>query len=124
MRDARTWAEEEFGHAELGDARRTKRLVRLASEVAGKPAGMVTRACRSSASREGAFRFLESSGVHPEGVRRAVEKATLRRCRTQRSVVVPIDGSSLTISDDDGEKQLGGGGALDKGARGAQVMTA
>jgi hypothetical protein len=124
MRDARTWAEEEFGHAELGDARRTKRLVRLASEVAGKPAGMVTRACRSSASREGAFRFLESSGVHPEGVRRAVEKATLRRCQTQRSVVVPIDGSSLTISDDDGEKQLGGVGALDKGARGVQVMTA
>jgi hypothetical protein len=124
MRDARAWAEEEFGHAELGDVRRTKRLVRLAGEVAGKPAGLVTRACRSSAAREGAFRLLESSEVHAESVRHAIESATLRRCRSERLVFVPVDGSSLTIADQGDDKGLGGVGAWDKGARGVHVMTA
>jgi hypothetical protein len=123
MRDVRAWAEEEFGHAELGDVRRTKRLVLLAAEVAGKPAGTVTKACRSSASREGAFRLLESADVHPEDVREAVERAALRRCTGERRVIVPIDGSSLTIADDGNDKGLGGVGAWGKGARGVQVMT-
>lgn len=124
MRDARTWAQEEFGHARLGDLRRTRRLVRLAAEVAGKPAGVVTRACRSTASREAAFRLLESDDVSADEVRRAVEAAALRRCRAERRVIVPIDGTSLTITDDGQDKGLGGVGAWDKGARGLQVMTA
>jgi hypothetical protein len=118
------WAEQEFGHAELGDVRRTKRLVLLAAEVAGKPAGMVTRACRSSASREGAFRLLESSNVHAQSVRQAVESATLRRCQSERRVFVPIDATSLTMSDQSDHKELGGVGSWDKGARGVHVMTA
>jgi hypothetical protein len=124
MRDAKVWAEEQFGHAELGDVRRTKRLVQLAAEVAGKPAGMVTRACHSSSSREGAFRLLESSHVHPEGVREAVESATRRRCKRERRVIVPIDSSSLTITDDGHDKGLGGVGSWGQGARGVHVMTA
>jgi hypothetical protein len=124
MRDAEAWAEEEFGHAELGDRRRTRRLVRLTAEVAGKPAGMVTRACRSTASREGAFRLLESSDVHAESVREAVETATLRRCQPERRVFVPIDATSLTLSDESNSKELGGIGAWRKGARGVHVMTA
>ena len=124
MREAKTWAEEEFGHAKLGDLRRTKRLVQLGAEVAGKPAGTVTRACRSSASREGAFRLLESGKVHPDSVREAVERATLRRCMSEARAIVPIDGSCLTIADEGESKGLGGVGAWDKGAHGVQVMTA
>ncbi len=124
MRDVQVWAEEEFGRAALGDVRRTKRLVQLASEVAGRPAGTVTKACRSSASREGAFRLLENGEVHAEDVRNAVATATLRRCQSERRVFVPIDATSLTISDDGHEKGLGGVGSWSKGARGAHVMTA
>ena|SRR5579862_7736349 len=124
MRDAREWAEREFGGAQLGDRRRTQRLVRMAAEVASKPAGVVSKACRSSASREGAFRLLESSDVHVEAVRGAVETAAMGRCSGERRVVVPIDGTSLTISDWRDVKGLGAVGAWDKGARGLHVMTA
>jgi hypothetical protein len=124
MRLARKWAEEEFGRARLGDRRRTKRLVRLAAEVARKPAGTVTRACRSSASREGAFRFLENGGISVESVREAVETAAVSRCRAERLVFVPIDGTSLSIADDAGEKGLGRVGTWGQGGHGVHVMTA
>src|SRR5579864_6988848 len=124
MRDARAWADSEFGHAQLGDRRRTQRLVRMAAEVASKPAGVVSRACRSTASREGAFRLLESSDVHVDGIRDASETAAMRRCRPEQQVIVPIDGTSLTICDWRDAKGLGGVGAWNRGARGLHVMTA
>ena len=124
MRDARKWADEEFGHAELGDVRRTRRLVTLAAQAASRPAGLVTKACCTSASREGAFRLLENPHVRADPVRGAVQTATLHRCRAHARVFVAIDGTSLTLSDQSGQKGLGGVGAWDKGARGAQVMTA
>ncbi|MBK7777208.1 MAG: hypothetical protein IPI43_24305 [Sandaracinaceae bacterium] len=39
MDDATTWADEEFGGADLGDVRRTRRLVRVAARVAQAPGG-------------------------------------------------------------------------------------
>jgi hypothetical protein len=124
MRDTTAWAEEEFGHAELGDARRTRRLVGLAAEIARRPAGTVTKACASSASREGAFRLLENDDVHPDAVASPTQQRTVERCRAYPRVIVPVDGSSLTLRDETGKKDVGGVGSWRKGARGVQTMTA
>jgi hypothetical protein len=47
---ARSWAVEEFGKAEFGDARLTARLVHMAMACASSPSGRVsdarTRACK------------------------------------------------------------------------------
>jgi Transposase DNA-binding/Transposase DDE domain len=124
MQDSKNWAAGSFGHAELGDARRTARLVELAAEVARRPAGTVMKACASSASREGAFRLLENDAVHPEAVRAAITTATRLKCRGAQQVVVPIDATSLHLTDNAHAKGIGGVGAWSKGARGVQVMTA
>lgn len=124
MQSTYVWAREEFGEAELGDQRRTRRLVAMAGEVAATPAGTVTRACGSSASREGAFRLLENRAVGPEAVRRCVHSATARRCKEHNFVFVAVDGTSLHVTDRKGTKGVGSIGAVYKGARGIQVMTA
>lgn len=124
MKSARTWAEAEFGHAELGDERRTRRLVRLAAEVTSHPAGTVTKACTSSASREGAFRLLENHAVRPEAIQLATHQATARRCATARTVIVAVDATSLTVTDETETKGLGAVGAWSKGARGVHAMSA
>ena len=41
------WAAEEFGTAELGDARLTKRLVKVATDLAEKPTASLPGACSS-----------------------------------------------------------------------------
>jgi hypothetical protein len=124
MEGARRWAEEEFGAARLGDARRTRRLVRLASEVAAKPAGTVTQVCASSASREGAFRLLENDAVKWQPIAGCVREATMRRCRGREQVFVAVDATSLHITDEQCSKGIGSIGAADQGARGVHAMTA
>jgi hypothetical protein len=118
------WAREEFGSAELGDRRRTRRLVAVAAEVARRPAGTVTRACGSSASREGAFRLLENDAVRPWAILRSVQQATGQRCADQQMVFVAVDGTSLHITDSRKCKDVGSIGSRHRGARGLQVMTA
>ena len=93
------WAHDEFGAADLGDVRRTRRLVDVAAEVARKPAGTVTDCIRSSAAREGAFRFVENPRFSADGMREASHQATARRCSEHELVIVPVDGSTLTFTD-------------------------
>lgn len=121
---ALAWAEEEFGSARLGDERRTRRLVQMAAEVARRPAGTVTRACGSSASLEGAFRWLENPSIRSESVGHAVQQATLRRCTAEERVYVAIDATSLTLADEAKARDLGAVGTWTQGARGIHVMTA
>jgi hypothetical protein len=62
--------------------------------------------------------------VHPDGVRDAMTAAALERCCGEQFVFVPIDGSSLGVTDETGKKDIGGIGAWSKGGRGVQTMTA
>lgn len=99
QRDEETWANETFADAELGDARRTRRLIRVAAAVAKNPAGTVTKALRNLAEREGAYRLLENDQVSPEVIARAVGAATARNCRDHDWVYVPLDQTTLSVVD-------------------------
>jgi hypothetical protein len=124
MESAAEWAEEEFGGADLDDPRRTRRLCRVSAEVARAPAGTVTGACRSSASREGAFRFLESQAVSVGPIAAAASRAALRRCASMKRVHVPIDATTLTLTDEARAKGFGAVGSWRQGSQGIHVMTA
>lgn len=56
------WAEEEFGAARLGDARRGARLLRLARQFYAQPQANIAQACGSAAATKAAYRFFE----HPK----------------------------------------------------------
>jgi transposase-like protein/DDE family transposase len=124
MHDVDEWALGEFGGAELGDRRRTGRLVALAAEVARRPAGRVTQACRSSATREGAFRWLENPAVRVEALEEATRRATVHRCRFHRRVIVAVDSTSLKLTDTTQSKDFGAVGRWTNRGRGVHVMTA
>jgi hypothetical protein len=118
-----TWASETFGGARLGDQRRTDRLVAMAARAAESPRGTVTGVFPSSAEREGAFRLLESGDVTSDAVRAAAMAAGAKRCRGERIVYVPVDGTTLTLTDYSGRRELGRVGTRFF-ARGLQVMSA
>lgn len=117
------WATSEFGSAKLGDTRRTARLVSIAAEAAGTPCGTVSGACRTSASREGAFRFVENEAVCPREVIGAMVRAAIRRC-TEKLAIVPVDATSLLLRDETGGRGVGAIGSWKSGARGVHVMSA
>jgi hypothetical protein len=115
---------EEFGSAALGDARRVARLVRMAAGFSDRPAGTVTEAFSSTAERRAVYRFLENEDVDVDEVAEAAYDATIGRCANDALVYVPVDGSSLNITDDARVRGTGPVGARGIGARGFQVMTA
>jgi len=122
--DHARWAEETFGEAELGDSRRVARLVSVAAAVAERPAGTVPQVFRASSEREGAFRLLENDAVSPEAIKRASFDASSRACRELSRIYVPVDGSSLTLTDRALRRELGRVGNTRVKSRGLQVMSA
>lgn len=118
------FAREQFGHADLGDRRRTQALVALVVGLVRKPAGKITKAFPSAALRERAYRFVENAAVQAQALVEALARAVAAKARTLPMVYTVIDGSSLTLSDPRGRKDFGQVGSHSKGARGLKVITA
>jgi hypothetical protein len=124
MFEPTTWAAEQFGSVDLGDVRRTSRLVRVAASAARAPAGTVTSVFTDDAERQGAYDFLESQHVDPDALERGVGETLARRCATEERILVPVDGSSLSFVDRTGERGLGAVGTYTAGAVGLKVISA
>jgi len=92
--------------------------------MAARPGGKVTEVFTEPAAREAAFRLLENEDVPAEAVADAIHRATARACFGEPFVFVPVDGSSLNLTDATGAKGLGAVGARAKNARGLCVMSA
>jgi hypothetical protein len=61
--DPQRWAEAHFGTADLGDRRRTRRLVALAAQVAANPAGSLPDQTEAWAALKAAYRLLDRPEV-------------------------------------------------------------
>lgn len=67
--EAMHWAQETFGEAQLGDVRRTRRLVRLAAQMLEDPEGSLPRQTQGNWSDlKGAYRLLRADGVSHEAI--------------------------------------------------------
>lgn len=118
------WAERVFQTADLGDARRNRRLVRIAGRVAAGPAGRVTAVFRNAAERQAAYDFLEHDQVPTAAVGDAVFTATAQVGRKHERVFVVLDGTSLQLVDESGSKGFGHIGSFAKGAHGLKLINA
>jgi hypothetical protein len=62
------WAEQQFGACELGDTRRTKRIVKLAAQVAAKPDASTPQQTEHWADCKAAYRLFDRDEVTFEAV--------------------------------------------------------
>jgi hypothetical protein len=92
------WTRAEFGHAELGDDRRTDRLLMIATAFAQQPTAPIPQACGPGPATQGAYRFFENDDIDPEAIRDAHHQATLERVRQHPIVLALQDTSSLNYS--------------------------
>lgn len=90
------WAEETFGQCELGDVRRTKRVVQLAASLAQHAGGSVLHACRGdSAATEGGYRLIRNGSVAPEALAEGGFKATVRAATGMECLLAVEDTTEL-----------------------------
>ena len=73
------WAVTEFAEAELGDGRRTKRLVTLAGVLAQHPTAALPEAYGDGAMLKAAYRFFPNDAIEPQDVLDSHIEATYRR---------------------------------------------
>lgn len=122
------WAVEEFGRAELGDLRRSERLVLMARRAAETPSGLVSEVFASKAERQGAYDFLESEKTRYEPLADAMGVAAARRSEGHAYSVVPVDHCSLSllekIHDPKHKKNFGAVGSYRARVRGMHAVTA
>jgi hypothetical protein len=95
--EAQRWAAEDFADADLGDSRRTTRLVRIVARAAEKPSGKLSEVFAVAKELDAAYDFVESR-VAPERLEAVVAQATTKRCKQVARVRVAVDGSSLTLA--------------------------
>jgi len=88
----------EFAHAELGDDRRTERLLMIATAFAQQPTASIPQACGPGPATQGAYRFFENADLDPEAIREAHHQATLQRVSLAPIVLALQDTSSLNYS--------------------------
>ena len=74
--DAEQWAKDTFQHSELGDSRRTRRLVKLASSLANHLGQSLVQSLKSPADIEAAYRFTRNQAIDPQAIAEAGFAAT------------------------------------------------
>ena len=77
--EATNWAVMEFADADLGDLRRTQRLVQLAHVLAHHPGAALPEACGSGAMLKAAYRFFANEDIEPADIVQSHIEATYSR---------------------------------------------
>ncbi len=118
------WAERIFGGCELGDRRRTRRLVKLAAGLARHTGCSVNRSCEGDgAAQEGAYRWLRNPGIGHEQVLAGGFESTVEAA-SGRAVLVAVEDSTVLSFRHCVAESLGDtGGRADSGCGGVWVHT-
>lgn len=103
------WANAEFGAAELGDARRTARLVELARQLAERPEASLPQALEERAALKAAYRFFDNADIAHEKILASYVGSSLECLRGQAVILAVQD---TTFIDYSGHRETEGLGPL------------
>jgi hypothetical protein len=116
------WAQNEFAFAELGDARRNKRLVNIATHLASHPGGTLPQAFPDWAELKAAYRFFGQNGVSFERILAPHLERTRKACRQPGEYLLIEDTTLLDYSEHPATQDLGSIG--DGSGRGFELHSA
>lgn len=102
-----SWAENEFGHAKLGDTRRTKRLVHMAEQRAKQPNASIPQMSGSLAEVSAAYRFFDNEHIQAEPILASHVQATRERITGHAVVLAVQDTTELDYTTHPATQGLG-----------------
>lgn len=114
LADRQRWAEEQFGSTDLGDVRRTRRLVRLAAQMAGNSSGSIPQQTGGTAEMKAAYRLFDKDDVTHEAICRPHVAQTRDRASQLPWVFLVQDTAELNYTSHshcDGLSPIGGLGS-------------
>ena len=108
--DPDDWASDEFGAAQLGDARLTQRLIALAGRLSGAPQCSFPQSLRGAELKAG-YRFFDNPKIDPDGVLGPHISRTLGRMQQVPVVLAVQDTTEFNLTHLHATKGLGHGAA-------------
>ncbi len=94
---ARSWAENVFGSSNLGDKRRTERLVEMASHYASSIGESTVRACGGDpALVEGAYRFIRNDKISPQAIAEGGFQSSAKAAQDYETLLAVEDTTTLS----------------------------
>ena len=102
-----TWAAEELRFADLGDARRNKRLIQIVEDLAAQPTASVPQASRDAAAVQGTYDFWKSPHVKPDKILVVHRDSTLERIKEHSVVLAIHDTTELNFTHHPQKEGLG-----------------
>lgn len=109
--DEEDWAQAEFGGAELGDARRTARLVQMARQLAERPEASLPQALEDGAALKAAYRFFDNAEVGHEKILASHVVSSHGRMQGHEVILAVQDTTSIDYSTHLATQGLGPTGA-------------
>ncbi len=107
LSEAAEWAQAEFAGAELGDARRTRRLVAVAEGLARNPRGTIHAALDGWAEQKGAYRLFQSESATFESVCEPHWRSTRVACNEGGDYLLVEDTTTLDYTTHKAAEGLG-----------------
>ncbi|RPJ68892.1 MAG: IS4 family transposase, partial [Alphaproteobacteria bacterium] len=96
IQSSELWAEELFGACDLGDKRRTNRLVKLASGLSEQVGKSVSAVCQGDeASLEGNYRFIRNEGIDAQAIGEGAYKAVSKKAMESKRLLALEDTTTL-----------------------------
>jgi Transposase DNA-binding/Transposase DDE domain len=107
LENVEQWAVETFGSAELGDPRRTDRLVKVAAALGENPSVSLPASMRNWADTQGAYRFLKNEAVNHEQIMMPHWIQTRFEAEQRKQVLMIGDTTEANLSTHKATKGLG-----------------
>jgi hypothetical protein len=93
------FAQDHFAGAELGDRRRSKRLVTLAQQFLTRPCGTLPNKLPDPYQLDAAYRFFRTTDVTPDAIQRPHRRRTRQQLEgTDEVVLIAHDGTELNFT--------------------------
>ncbi|MCY4312776.1 MAG: IS4 family transposase [Gammaproteobacteria bacterium] len=123
--DSKHWAEQEFAGARPGDARRVKRLIRIAEVLTAMPSNPFFAAARGEKTMiSGYCRLIEhpdEEAVNAQTILAGHRERTRQRMQAQQAALIIQDGSDLNFATRQGCEGLGRTGRNSEGTLGLHL---
>lgn len=97
----------EYLDADLGDRRRSERLIRVAAAAAANPSASFRHGLGGGAALEGGYRFINNEEIEAEDILGPHQRQTRERARQRRRVIAIHDTTELAFEGDTPREGLG-----------------
>lgn len=102
-----SWAQAEFHDLELGDGRRTQRLIKLVDDLSAQPTGSIPLACGGWPETKAAYRLMDNPAVEWREILEVHTTRTVERMAGQPVVLCLQDTTELDFTSQPGIAGLG-----------------